>query len=95
MVNMSSASVSSEKCQKLRVNSVCRSPSLDQISAANKNAVMMDEDSDEDDEFQIPEEEVYVVLVCYYYFHLLLLNLHSLSLSPACAQKISGMLIRP
>ncbi|XP_052170089.1 protein ENHANCED DISEASE RESISTANCE 2-like [Diospyros lotus] len=57
MVNMSSASVSSEKCQKLRVNSVCRSPSLDQISAANKNAVMMDEDSDEDDEFQIPEEE--------------------------------------
>ncbi|XAR70714.1 hypothetical protein NMG60_11027674 [Bertholletia excelsa] len=52
LVNMASASLPSKKTPKHHA-----SPSLDQISAANKNAMMMDEDSDEDDEFQIPEQE--------------------------------------
>ncbi|XP_024169686.1 protein ENHANCED DISEASE RESISTANCE 2 isoform X2 [Rosa chinensis] len=48
MVNMSSASVSSRKGQKLLDSSV---------SSANRNSVMMDEYSDEDEEFQIAEAE--------------------------------------
>ncbi|XP_050377555.1 protein ENHANCED DISEASE RESISTANCE 2 isoform X2 [Argentina anserina] len=49
MVNMSSASVSSRKGQKLLDSSV---------SSANRNSVMMmDEYSDEDDDFQIAEAE--------------------------------------
>ncbi|XP_061988465.1 protein ENHANCED DISEASE RESISTANCE 2 isoform X1 [Rosa rugosa] len=48
MVNMSSASVSSRKGQKMLDSSV---------SSANRNSVMMDEYSDEDEEFQIAEAE--------------------------------------
>ncbi|KAF3447666.1 hypothetical protein FNV43_RR08369 [Rhamnella rubrinervis] len=57
MVNMTSASVSSQKSQKLHVSSVHPSPSLDQINSANRNSVTMDEYSDEDEEFQIAEAE--------------------------------------
>ncbi|KAH7514803.1 hypothetical protein FEM48_Zijuj11G0129400 [Ziziphus jujuba var. spinosa] len=56
MVNMASASVSSQKSQKLNVSSVHPSPSLDQINSTNRNS-MMDEFSDEDEEFQIAEAE--------------------------------------
>ncbi|CAL5441103.1 unnamed protein product [Camellia sinensis] len=45
--------LSSKKSQKLHN----RSTSLEQINAANKNGMMMDEYSDEDDEFQIPDPE--------------------------------------
>ncbi|CAL9028702.1 unnamed protein product [Prunus brigantina] len=48
MVNMSSASVSSRKGQKLHDSS---------INSANRNSVMMDDYSDEDEEFQIAEAE--------------------------------------
>ncbi|BFG30834.1 hypothetical protein CerSpe_171090 [Prunus speciosa] len=48
MVNMSSASVSSRKVQKLHDSS---------INSANRNSVMMDDYSDEDEEFQIAEAE--------------------------------------
>lgn len=58
MVNMASASAS-KKSQKLQDSSV--GPSLDQINAANKNAVMMDEYSDDDDELQTPDQEVCTV----------------------------------
>ncbi|KAA8521246.1 hypothetical protein F0562_011917 [Nyssa sinensis] len=58
MVNMASASISSKKSQKLQESSMHRSISLDQISAANKNAVMLDEYSDEDEEFQTVDLEV-------------------------------------
>ena len=61
MVNMASASVPSKKSQKLPESSV--GPSLDQINAANKNAVMMDEYSDEDDELQTTDQEVCTILV--------------------------------
>jgi len=55
MVNMASASAS-KKSQKLQESSV--GPSLDQINAANKNAVTMDEYSDDDDdELQTPDQE--------------------------------------
>ncbi|KAJ7953362.1 ENHANCED DISEASE RESISTANCE 2 [Quillaja saponaria] len=47
MVNMASASVPSKKNQKLH----------DQMHAASRNSVMMDEYSDEDEEFQIVESE--------------------------------------
>lgn len=57
MVNMASASVSSQKSQKLHVSSVHPSPSLDQINSTNRNSVTMDEYSDEDEEFQIAEAE--------------------------------------
>ncbi|XP_057478160.1 protein ENHANCED DISEASE RESISTANCE 2-like isoform X1 [Actinidia eriantha] len=55
MANMASASVPSKKSQKLPESSV--GPSLEQINAANKNAVMMDEYSDEDDELQTTDQE--------------------------------------
>ncbi|GFZ16345.1 pleckstrin homology (PH) domain-containing protein [Actinidia rufa] len=45
------------KTQKLRASSIHRSPSLDQINAANRNTVMMDEYSDDEDEFQMPDQE--------------------------------------
>ncbi|KAK9928198.1 hypothetical protein M0R45_025344 [Rubus argutus] len=48
MVNMSSASVSSRKGQKLLDSS---------ISSATRNSVMMDDYSDEDEDFQIAEAE--------------------------------------
>ncbi|XP_059442605.1 protein ENHANCED DISEASE RESISTANCE 2-like [Corylus avellana] len=56
MVNMTSASVSSEKGEKLHA-SLHPSAHTDQINAANRNSVMMEEYSDEDEEFQIPEAE--------------------------------------
>nr|GMD99202.1 protein ENHANCED DISEASE RESISTANCE 2-like isoform X1 [Ipomoea batatas] len=57
MVDM--ASVSSKRNQKLDEDSDPhhRSPSLDQMTAANKNAAMLDEDSDEDEEFQVADQE--------------------------------------
>lgn len=51
MVNMASASVSSQKNQKLHESSV----HFDQ--SANRNSVLIDEYSDEDEEFQIAEAE--------------------------------------
>lgn len=61
MVNMASASAS-KKSKKLLESSV--GPSLDQINAANKNAVTMDEYSDDDDdELQTPDQEVCTILV--------------------------------
>ncbi|KAL7188011.1 hypothetical protein ACSBR1_037951 [Camellia fascicularis] len=53
MINMASTPMSSKKSQKLHNPSA----SLEQINAANKNGMMMDEYSDEDDEFQIPDPE--------------------------------------
>ncbi|CAN4077301.1 unnamed protein product [Withania somnifera] len=56
MVNMTSPSISNKKSQK---QSHHRTPSLDQIRAANRNAVsMMDEYSDEDEDFQGIDQEV-------------------------------------
>lgn len=55
MVNMTSPSISSKKSQK---QSHHRTPSLDQIRAANRNASMMDEYSDEDEDFQGTDQEV-------------------------------------
>nr|GMD97363.1 protein ENHANCED DISEASE RESISTANCE 2-like isoform X1 [Ipomoea batatas] len=57
MVDM--ASVSSKRNQKLDEDSDPhhRSPSLDQMTAANKNAAMLDEDSEEDEEFQVADQE--------------------------------------
>ncbi|XP_022756559.1 protein ENHANCED DISEASE RESISTANCE 2-like isoform X2 [Durio zibethinus] len=52
MVNMALTSVSSKKTQK----SVPPAPSVDEINAASRNSVMMDEFSDEDEE-QMPEAE--------------------------------------
>lgn len=58
MVNMASASASSNSRQNLKASAIHRStPSLDQISAANNNAMLMDEFSDEDDDFQMPHQE--------------------------------------
>lgn len=56
MVNMNPPSISSKKSQKLSHH---RTPSLDQIRAANRNAVsMLDEYSDEDEDFQGTDQEV-------------------------------------
>lgn len=54
MVNMTSASVSSQKSQKLNE---------DQVNSANRNSVMIDEYSDEDEDFQIAEAEQEVPFV--------------------------------
>ncbi|XP_038877165.1 protein ENHANCED DISEASE RESISTANCE 2 [Benincasa hispida] len=61
MVNMASATVSSQKSLKVQGSSVHASSSIDQMNAANRNSVMLDEYSDEDEEYQIPEceQEVY------------------------------------
>ncbi|XP_047971876.1 protein ENHANCED DISEASE RESISTANCE 2-like isoform X1 [Salvia hispanica] len=57
MVNMTSISSSSKRSKKLQSSSAHhRSPSLDQIHAANRNAVLMDEDSDEDEDLQADQE---------------------------------------
>ena len=56
MVNMASSSVSSQKSLKVQGSSVHASSS-DQMNAANRNSVMLDEYSDEDEEYQIPENE--------------------------------------
>ena len=60
MVNMSSASVSSRKNQRLNESSVHF-----EENSANRNSVMIDEYSDEDEEFQIAEaeQEVFFVLL--------------------------------
>ncbi|XP_019156047.1 PREDICTED: protein ENHANCED DISEASE RESISTANCE 2-like isoform X2 [Ipomoea nil] len=57
MVDM--ASVSSKRNEKFNENSSPhnRSPSLDQMSAANKKAAMLDEYSDEDEDFQVADQE--------------------------------------
>ncbi|KAL5550841.1 hypothetical protein UlMin_001017 [Ulmus minor] len=52
MVNMSSASVSSRKNQRLNESSIHF-----EENSANRNSVMIDEYSDEDEEFQIAEAE--------------------------------------
>ncbi|KAK9274646.1 hypothetical protein L1049_021897 [Liquidambar formosana] len=57
MVNMAPVSVSSKKSQKLQESSVHPNSSLDQMSVANRNSMMLDEYSDEDEEFQIAEAE--------------------------------------
>ncbi|CAI9095146.1 OLC1v1031025C2 [Oldenlandia corymbosa var. corymbosa] len=58
MVNMTSASVSNKKSEKLYGSSVHkRSMSVDQIGSSNKNGLMMDDDSDEEEDFQVPEQE--------------------------------------
>ncbi|XP_040989084.1 protein ENHANCED DISEASE RESISTANCE 2-like isoform X1 [Juglans microcarpa x Juglans regia] len=56
MVNMTSASVSSEKGEKLNASFHPSAPT-DQINATNRNSVMMEEYSDEDEEYQIAESE--------------------------------------
>ncbi|KAG5573651.1 hypothetical protein H5410_063417 [Solanum commersonii] len=58
MVNMTSASVSSKRNQKLQDTPHHRTRSLDQIRAANRNASMMDEYSDEEEDFQGADQEV-------------------------------------
>ncbi|KAL2236759.1 protein ENHANCED DISEASE RESISTANCE 2 isoform X1 [Sesamum indicum] len=58
MVNMTSVSGSSKRSHKLQSASVHhRTPSLDQIHAENRNAVLMDEYSDEDEDFQGADQE--------------------------------------
>ncbi|KAH9687045.1 protein ENHANCED DISEASE RESISTANCE 2 [Citrus sinensis] len=57
MVNMASASVSSYKNQNLQDSSIHLSSSLDQLIAAGRHSVMMDEYSEEDEEFQLAESE--------------------------------------
>ncbi|KAK4284151.1 hypothetical protein QN277_001020 [Acacia crassicarpa] len=56
-VNMSSTSNNSKKGQKSHDSSAHPAFSLDQINAANRNSVMMDEYSDEEEDFQIAESE--------------------------------------
>ncbi|GAB4857943.1 Protein ENHANCED DISEASE RESISTANCE 2 [Ancistrocladus abbreviatus] len=56
MVNMTSASVSSSKGQKLQESSILPG-SLDQANVPNRTSVVLDEYSDEDEDFQIPEAE--------------------------------------
>ncbi|KAK4486308.1 hypothetical protein RD792_008979 [Penstemon davidsonii] len=59
MVNMTSVSGSSKRSQKPQSSSVHRStPSLDQLHAANTNAVLMDEYSDDDEDLQGADQEV-------------------------------------
>ncbi|KAL8498609.1 hypothetical protein ACS0TY_021812 [Phlomoides rotata] len=59
MVNMTSVPSPSKSSQKNQSSAVHhRSPSLDQLHAANTNAVLMDEYSDEDDDFQYADDEV-------------------------------------
>ncbi|KAL6549802.1 Protein ENHANCED DISEASE RESISTANCE 2 [Orobanche minor] len=58
MVNMTSVSTSSKRRQKLQSSYVHHhSASLDQIHAANRNAVMMDEYSEEDEDLQCADQE--------------------------------------
>ncbi|KAH6804427.1 ENHANCED DISEASE RESISTANCE 2 [Perilla frutescens var. frutescens] len=57
MVNMTSVSSSSKRSKKLQSSTAHhRSPSLDQIHAANRNAHLMDEYSDEDEDLQADQE---------------------------------------
>lgn len=57
MVNMTSASLSSKKGQKLQDSSLHPTPSLDQLNNPSRNSVMMEDYTDEDEEFQIAEAE--------------------------------------
>ncbi|KAL6556460.1 Protein ENHANCED DISEASE RESISTANCE 2 [Orobanche gracilis] len=58
MVNMTSVSTSSKRTQKLQSSYVHHhSASLDQIHAANRNAVMMDEYSEEDEDLQCADQQ--------------------------------------
>ncbi|KAL3652788.1 Protein ENHANCED DISEASE RESISTANCE 2 [Castilleja foliolosa] len=58
MVNMTSASTFSKRSHKLQSSSVHhRSASFDQIQAANRNGVTMDEYSDDDEDFQCFDQE--------------------------------------
>lgn len=56
MVNMTSASLSSEKGEKLHA-SLHPSAPMEHATASNRNSVMMEEYSDDDEEFQIAEVE--------------------------------------
>ncbi|KAI9083904.1 hypothetical protein K1719_034162 [Acacia pycnantha] len=56
MVNMSSASISSKNTPKAH-DSSAHPTSLDQMNAAGRNSVMLDEYSDEDEDLQIAESE--------------------------------------
>lgn len=67
MVNMTSVSNSSKKSQKLQ-SSVHQHAALDQMNAANRNAVLMDEYSDEDEDFQCADQEVLFYLGYYNVF---------------------------
>ena len=60
MVNMSSTSVSAKKSQKPLDSSV---PSLDQMNAASRNSVLMDEYSEEEEDYQMAEPEHGVILL--------------------------------
>lgn len=63
MVNMTSVSSSSKRSKKLQSSSAHhRSPSLDQIHAANRNAALLDEYSDEDEDLQA-DQEVRMILM--------------------------------
>lgn len=65
MVNMTSASVSAKRSEKLYGSSIhVRSASLDQLNTSSKNAAMIDEYSDEDDDYQVPDQEVCISLFC-------------------------------
>lgn len=59
MVNMTSVSSSSKRNQKLVSSSVHhRSSSMDQVNAANRNSILMDEYSDEDEDLPGADQEV-------------------------------------
>ncbi|KAL4323369.1 hypothetical protein GQ457_11G020460 [Hibiscus cannabinus] len=57
MVNMASGSVSLKKTQKIDELSVPAAPSLDQMNAASRNSLLMDEYSDEDEEQMLEAEQ--------------------------------------
>lgn len=55
MANMTSDSVSSRKARKTQETSIQSVTSLDQMHAASRHSVMLDEYSDEDEDYPIPE----------------------------------------
>ncbi|KAL6322997.1 hypothetical protein AAG906_023614 [Vitis piasezkii] len=57
MINMTSASVSSQKNQENQEPAGKDFPSLDELHSASRNSMMLDEFSDEDEEFQVAEAE--------------------------------------
>lgn len=64
MVNMTSASVSARRSEKLYGPSVhMRSASLDQLNTSSKNVAGMDEYSDEDEDYQAPDHEVCTIVI--------------------------------
>ena len=74
MVNMASTSVTTQKSLKMQGSSVHASSSIDQMTAANRNSVMLDEYSEEDEEFQIPDCEQEVEVAAKFIVKLLLFN---------------------